>query len=326
MQGHGRTADSERPFSYASLADDVAGVLKHLGIGKADVLGYCRAVPTDILHSLARVVVTPTGRRDRLGGVERREGTVDDHPMPTMARPQQRYDYRLRNLVQRTGDVTVATNLGVPRSTARGWLGAAPTVVVCLDVADLTEPQLRQEVLKLGRRVQKLAALLRLAVSLLRTSGFSLNGARLPDGRAKMRILRAVDRTHEYLPLRTVLRYLRMSPSRFHAWRRRQRACALDDQSSCPRTSPYRLTPPEVRAIKDMVTSPEYRHVPTGTLAVLAQGSARSGPRPRPGTASSGRPAGGGPASACIRRSQRWGCARPALMKCGTSTPPSSAC
>src|SRR5712692_899082 len=49
------------------------------------------------------------------------------------------------------------------------------------------------------------------------------------------------------------------------------RACALDGQSSCPRTSPYRLTPPEVRAIENMVTSPEYRHVPTGTLAVLAQ-------------------------------------------------------
>jgi putative transposase len=28
---------------------------------------------------------------------------------------------------------------------------------------------------------------------------------------------------------------------------------------------------PEVRAIKDIFTSPEYRHVPTGTLAVLAQ-------------------------------------------------------
>ena len=65
--------------------------------------------------------------------------------MPTTARPQQRYDHRLRHLVQRTGDVTVATDLGVPRSTARGWLGAAPTVVVCLDVADLTEPELRLE-------------------------------------------------------------------------------------------------------------------------------------------------------------------------------------
>jgi hypothetical protein len=79
--------------------------------------------------------------------------------MPTTARPQPRYDHRLRNLVQRTGDVTVAANLGVPRSTARGWLGAAQTVVVCLDVADLTEPQLRHEVLKLRRRGQKLTAL-----------------------------------------------------------------------------------------------------------------------------------------------------------------------
>jgi len=68
--------------------------------------------------------------------------------MPTIARSQQRYDHRLRNLVQRTGDVTVATDPGVPRSTARGWLGKTPTVVVCLDVKELTESELRQEVLK----------------------------------------------------------------------------------------------------------------------------------------------------------------------------------
>jgi hypothetical protein len=61
--------------------------------------------------------------------------------------------------------VSVATDLGVPRSTARGWLDAAPTAVVCLDGADLTEPELRQEVLKLRRRVQKLTALLRLALA-----------------------------------------------------------------------------------------------------------------------------------------------------------------
>jgi hypothetical protein len=71
--------------------------------------------------------------------------------------------------------------------------------VVCLDVADLTEPEIRQEVLKLRRRVRKLAALLRLALALLRISGFRLTGERLPDGRAKTRTLRAVDRAHEYL-------------------------------------------------------------------------------------------------------------------------------
>jgi hypothetical protein len=75
--------------------------------------------------------------------------------VPTTARPQHRYDHRLRHLVQRTGDVTIATDHGVRRSTARGWLRSAPTVVVGLDVADLTEPEFRQEVLKLRRGVQK---------------------------------------------------------------------------------------------------------------------------------------------------------------------------
>src|SRR6516162_11340948 len=121
--------------------------------------------------------------------------------MPTLARSQQRYDHRLRNLVQRTGDVTVATDLGVPRSTARGWLAETPTVVVCLDVTELTEPELQQEVVKLRRRVRKLMALLRLVLVLLQTSGFRLSVARLPDGRDKLRILRAVDRAREHLPL-----------------------------------------------------------------------------------------------------------------------------
>jgi hypothetical protein len=131
------------------------------------------------------------------------------------ARPQQRYDHRLRQLVQRTGDLTIATDLGVPRSTARGWLRTAPSGVVSLDVADLTERELRQVVLKLRQRVQKLAALLRLALILLRVSGFTLAGERLPNGPDKLRILRAIDQARACLPLRALLRLLRLSPSRF---------------------------------------------------------------------------------------------------------------
>jgi hypothetical protein len=159
---------------------------------------------------------------------------IDRSLMPTTARLQHRYDHRLRNLVQRTGNVTIAASLGVPRSTARGWLGKAPKVVVSLDVTDLSAPALHHEVLELRRRVKKLTALLRLALVLLRCSGFKLSHERLPDGRTKIRILRAVDRAREYVPLRAVLRFLRLSPSRFHAWRRLQHACALSDQSSCP--------------------------------------------------------------------------------------------
>ena len=80
-------------------------------------------------------------------------------PMTTTGRLQQRYDHRLRDLVKGTGDVTIATDLGIPRSTARGWLAKAPNVVVSLDVTTLNASALQQEVLLLRRRVNKLRAL-----------------------------------------------------------------------------------------------------------------------------------------------------------------------
>src|ERR1700683_5108377 len=40
MQGHGRTADIERDISSENLADDVAALLDHLKIPKADLIGY----------------------------------------------------------------------------------------------------------------------------------------------------------------------------------------------------------------------------------------------------------------------------------------------
>jgi pimeloyl-ACP methyl ester carboxylesterase len=40
MQGHGRTADIERDMSFENLADDVAALLDHLKIPRADVVGY----------------------------------------------------------------------------------------------------------------------------------------------------------------------------------------------------------------------------------------------------------------------------------------------
>ena len=40
LQGHGRTADIDRPLSTRQMAADVAAALTHLGIDRADILGY----------------------------------------------------------------------------------------------------------------------------------------------------------------------------------------------------------------------------------------------------------------------------------------------
>ncbi|SNS35125.1 Pimeloyl-ACP methyl ester carboxylesterase [Streptosporangium subroseum] len=40
LQGHGRTADIDRPLDVRLMADDVAALIDHLGLRKPDVVGY----------------------------------------------------------------------------------------------------------------------------------------------------------------------------------------------------------------------------------------------------------------------------------------------
>jgi pimeloyl-ACP methyl ester carboxylesterase len=40
MQGHGRTADTGRPMTFSTLGDDIAALLDHLEVPKADLVGH----------------------------------------------------------------------------------------------------------------------------------------------------------------------------------------------------------------------------------------------------------------------------------------------
>lgn len=40
LQGHGHTADIDRPLSYESMADDIAALIASLGLEQADLFGY----------------------------------------------------------------------------------------------------------------------------------------------------------------------------------------------------------------------------------------------------------------------------------------------
>src|SRR5580704_15589312 len=71
MQGHGRTADTDRDISSANLADDVAALLDHLKIPRADLIGYsmgggvamqCAIRHPDKVRKV--VVISSTCRRD----------------------------------------------------------------------------------------------------------------------------------------------------------------------------------------------------------------------------------------------------------------------
>jgi hypothetical protein len=109
----------------------------------------------------------------------------------------------------------------------RGWLSTEYRPVVSLDVLDLDAVKLQAEVVKLRERNQKLAAVIRLLVALLQAFGFRLDQRRLPEGRAKSIFLRAIEQTQNVLCLRGALKILRLSPARYHAWRRNEQTVGL---------------------------------------------------------------------------------------------------
>jgi pimeloyl-ACP methyl ester carboxylesterase len=54
LYGHGRTALTDRPMTFANMADDIAGLIEHLELAKAAVLGFSLggavAIQTAIRH------------------------------------------------------------------------------------------------------------------------------------------------------------------------------------------------------------------------------------------------------------------------------------
>jgi putative transposase len=139
------------------------------------------------------------------------------------------------------------------------------------DVGDRDAAELQAELLRLEKRIRVLQRIVRLLFVVLRTCDLRLEGERLPSGEAKTRLLSAIESTRTTVKLATILRWLGLSSSRYHAWIGRKHSCALDDRATCPRSSPGRLTAAEVNSIHDLATSTEHRHMSIRALALHAQ-------------------------------------------------------
>jgi hypothetical protein len=120
-------------------------------------------------------------------------------------RAQRSYDHRLVRLVQETGDITIATKLGVPRSTAAGWLRRAQKPVTTIPELDSSAVHLRARVLRLERRLRLLLAVIRVLFAVLRSVHVNFASLRIAAD-DKARLLRAIERFRGIMRLRRVLR------------------------------------------------------------------------------------------------------------------------
>ena len=73
LQGHGRTADIDRPIDIRLMADDIAALIHHLGLDRPDVVGYSLGggvalqTAANYPHEVRRLVVVSANiRRDAI--------------------------------------------------------------------------------------------------------------------------------------------------------------------------------------------------------------------------------------------------------------------
>ena len=127
-----------------------------------------------------------------------------------------RIRHRLWEFVCTTGDTAHALRIGVPRSTANGWLLPKEQPIVTLSQFGLHVEELEIEVAKLRLQAAKLRHLVRLLFFILKLSGFSLQNCRIPIAidKSRPRSFRlVVCSTHSDFPVHGSIR----GPMRMHA-------------------------------------------------------------------------------------------------------------
>ena len=192
--------------------------------------------------------------------------------MTASATKRRTYDPNVRKLVVEGRGDDIVRELDIPRSTVSGWKRRPLPPVVSLGTSDESTEELQARIRVLEKRVKVLTRIMVLLLTLVRIARLTLNNTRVPDPDDRARLLRAIDRSEGVLPRRTALRVIGLSQSRYGQWSRQEQLdCPLGDSSQCPRTQPGQLTAEEVGTMREMVTAPAYRHVPTSILAILAQ-------------------------------------------------------
>ena len=187
------------------------------------------------------------------------------------AQSRRNYDHRIREAILESGDRELFPELEIPKSTIRSWVHRGLPDVVTSELVTCDRAEFISEIQALRQRAALLAGVVGLLAARLRISGSRIDYERHADGQSKAALLRAIERASKAFPLRSALRVVCLSPSRYYSWRRVEDGCDLDDQPSCPRVRPTRLTAMESESMRKLAESGDHRHMSLRALAFHAQ-------------------------------------------------------
>jgi pimeloyl-ACP methyl ester carboxylesterase len=141
-QGHGRTSDRDQPFTFEGSADDVAGLLRHMNVPEADLLGFSNgasvALQVAIRHpQLVRKLVFASSITTRAGAQPRIWALMKQADIANMPQPLKDAflavnpdPQKLKNMHDKDASRMLAFQ-DVPDAAVRGV--RAPTLIISGD-------------------------------------------------------------------------------------------------------------------------------------------------------------------------------------------------
>ena len=130
-----------------------------------------------------------------------------------------RYDHRLRNAIVETGNPNLFPELSIPQSTARDWIRKGKAKVITASEFECTQAELAGRVRELEIELASIKAKSALLQGTTSIFGFSVQYLRLKSASAKESLLKLIDSTAGKIPLNECLHFIRLSMSRFKAWK-----------------------------------------------------------------------------------------------------------
>ena len=177
------------------------------------------------------------------------------------------YDWRLKKAIVDSGNPDLFPELQIPKSTAKGWIKNGISDVVTLPALDLSTSELVAENELLKNQLSKAEAKEKLALFAFKLFGLQIQYRRLPKEECKEMLLEAIQSATKLLSLAAALEVIGLSAARYYSWIKRRAACELEDQKSCPRSTPMKLSSFEISRIKYFVTSLDYVHFSIASLS-----------------------------------------------------------
>jgi pimeloyl-ACP methyl ester carboxylesterase len=151
QQGHGRTADIERPMSVQAMADDTLALLASIGIGQADLFGYSlgAGIALNIIAShpavvrkavLASVAYDVTGLHPyMLGAPESESAEVPGHD------PQLPFEQEYRALAPDPGQwpalLAKVQAMDLPQMTRQAIAAIEVPILLIIGDSDIVTPE-----------------------------------------------------------------------------------------------------------------------------------------------------------------------------------------